>query len=127
MRLHVNTFGSIEAASFYAATQGRPQKIHREVEEGIIDFLEEYPTVRRDEVCDFLSDEYDIECGVHTVGRVLKELKMTHKVARRIHTEQDDELRAAYLAEIAQMYSAEQIVAIDESAANERTRDRKYG
>ena len=72
-------------------------------------------------MCDFLSDEYDIECGVHTVGCVLKELKMTHKVACRIHTEQDDELHVAYLVEIAQMYSAKQIVAIDESAANERT------
>jgi len=107
--------------------QSRPVKIHKEAEEGIIDFLEEYPTARRDEICDFLFDEYDIQCGVMTVSRALKRINMTHKVAGRIHTEQDAELRAAYLAEIAQLYTADQIVAIDESAANERTRDRKYG
>ena len=50
-------------------------------------------------MCDFLSDEYDIECGIHIVGYILKELKMTHKVAHQIHAKQDDELYVAYYYE----------------------------
>ena len=127
MRLHYEAFGTTQASPSLCALQGRRRKVHKEAEEGIIDFLEEYPTARRDEVVDFLADEYDISCGVHTAGRVLQRLKMTYKTARLIHTEQDDELRATYLAEIARSYTVDQIVAIDESVANERTRDRKYG
>ena len=101
MRSHISTFGSIDAASSYNATQGRLRKIHHEAKEGIIDFLEKYPIARRDEICDFLSDEYNISYCPKTAGRVLKDLKITHKAVSWIHTEQDDELRAAYLAEIA--------------------------
>ena len=125
LRSHYEVFGTVTPP--HPGIQGRPRLIHAEAEEGIIDFLEEYPTARRDEICDFLFDEYDIQCGPVTVGRVLQRLKVTNKVIGRIHTEQDSKLRSTYLVEIAQLYSAEQIVAIDESAANERTRDRRYG
>ena len=91
------------------------------------DFLEEYGTARLDEVCDFLFDEYDIVTSTSSVSRCLKRMEITSKVARRVYAEQDPEIRAAYLTTIAHEYSAEQIVAVDESAANERTKDRKYG
>ena len=101
MRSHISTFGSIDTASSYNATQSRLRKIHHEAKEDIIDFLEEYPIARRDEICDFLSDEYNISYCPKTAGRVLKDLKITHKAVSQIHTKQDDELRTAYLAEIA--------------------------
>ena len=51
------------------------------MEEGIINFLKKYLIVRRDEVCDFLSNKYNIKCSIHIVSYVLKELKMMHKIA----------------------------------------------
>ena len=52
-------------------------------------------------MCDFLFNEYNIECSIHIVGYILKELKITHKIACQIHTKQDDELYIVYLVEIA--------------------------
>ena len=125
LRSSYDVFGTVSPP--HPGVQGRPRKVHAEAEEGVIDFLEEYPTARRDEVCDFLWDEYDIQCVPMTAGRVLQKLRLTHKVAQRVHREQDAELRAAYLAKVVEHYSAEQVIAVDESAANERTKDRRYG
>jgi transposase len=125
LRSNYEVFGTVSPP--YPGVQGRPRLVHHEAEEGVYDFLLEYPMARRDEVCDFLSDEYDIQCSVETAGRVIKRINMTTKTAQRIHAEQDPALRATYLAEVARTYSAEQIVAIDESAVNERIKDRRYG
>ena len=89
-------------------------------------FLEEYGTTYLDEVCDFLFNEYDIITSTLSVSRCLKRMNITSKIARRVYAKQDLEIWAAYLTTIAHEYSAEQIVAVDESVVNERTKDRKY-
>ena len=58
LRSVYNVFATV--SPLYPGVQGRPRKIYKEVEEGIIDFIEEYPTARQDEVYDFLLDKYDI-------------------------------------------------------------------
>ena len=105
LRSSYEVFGIVSPA--HLGVQGRPRKIYTEAEEGIYDFLLAYPTARRDEVCDFLFDEFDIECSVYTVGRVLRRIYITLKVAGRVHTEQDSELRATYLARVTHNYSAD--------------------
>ena len=125
MRSNFDMFGTVTPLPL--GVQGRPRAINHEVEEGMRDFLEEYGTARLDEVCDFLFNEYDIVTSTLSVSRCLKRMDITSKIAWHVYAKQDPEIRAAYLTTIAHEYSAEQIVAIDESAANERTKDRKYG
>ena len=72
-------------------------------------------------------DEYDIKTTIWTAYRALEKLNYSHKIATKRATEQREPLQRLYAAHIAQNYTAEQVVAIDESACNERTGDRKYG
>lgn len=76
-RANLATFGTVMPERF--VVQGRPRKIHHEAEEGIVDFYDEYPTAYLDEVQGFLSDEYDIDCSVPTIQRVVKKLNISHK------------------------------------------------
>ena len=53
-------------------------------------------------------------------------LNCTRKRTERINPNQDPQLRALWLYKIASQYSANQLVVVDESAATERTRDRRW-
>ena len=98
LRSNFDCYGTVSPPP--VGVQGRPRKVNAEAEEGIVDFLEEYPTARLDEVCDFLNDEYDVRVSRNTAGRVLHRLNQTSKVARRVHTEQDPEVRALFMANL---------------------------
>ena len=54
-------------------------------------------------------------------------MRWSHKLATKRAKEQSEPLRRFYLARMAQQYKAEQIVALDTSACNERTGYHKYG
>ena len=110
----------------YLGVQGRPRKIHHEAEKGIKDFLDKYPTTQLDNIEDFLADEYNIKASLSTSSRCLKRIRVTYKTARRVHTEQDEAIRAAYFTEVACSYTTDQIVAVNKSVANKQTKDRKY-
>ena len=75
---------------------------------------------------EFLLSEFGISVTQLTVSRLLKNLNQTHKRVERTHSKRDDELRAYFRAKIYK-YKANQLVFVDESAANERIKDRKYG
>ncbi len=94
LRGFYEVFGTVSPP--YPGVQGRPRKIHREAEEGIIDFFEEYPTARQDEVSDFLFDKFDISANQSTVSRAIKGLRLSSKVVERQHAEQDPALHASY-------------------------------
>jgi transposase len=76
---------------------------------------------------DFLYDEFDINTSVWTVYCELERIRWSRKVALKRAKERSEPVYHVYLAHMAQRYTAEQIVAVDESACNERTGDRKYG
>lgn len=105
---------------------GRPPVLHDTAVAGLKDFLEDWPTARLDESCDFIFEEYGLSVSTSTVSRVLSKENITHKRITRVNARRDEEWITAFMAEMAD-YTAEQIVAVDESAANERTRDRKFG
>jgi transposase len=72
-------------------------------------------------------NEFDLEVSLTTVWRELERMNYSRKVASKRAKEQSEPLRRVYLARMAEHYTADQIVALDESACNERTGDRKYG
>ncbi|KAK5311908.1 hypothetical protein LTR93_011548 [Exophiala xenobiotica] len=92
----------------------------------LLEFLEDWPTARLDECCGFLHEGHEINASTSTISRVLKQHKITHKRVTRINARRDEDLLTEVQGEMAE-YTAEQIVVVDESAANERTTDRKFG
>ena len=103
-----------------------PNKIHVAAEEAMVDLLKANPQMYLDEVQDWLVNEWDIDVSVPTVQRCVKRLNCTRKRTERINPDQDPQLRALWLYKIASQYSANQLVVVDESAATERTRDRRW-
>ena len=89
------------------------------MKKGIKDFLDKYLTTRLDEVEDFLTNEYNIKASLSTISRCLKRIRVTYKTARRVSTEQDEAIQAAYFVEVARSYTIDQIVVVNKSAANE--------
>jgi len=75
---------------------------------------------------EFLLSEFGISMSVSTVCRLLKNLNQTHKRVKRTYLNRDDELRAHFRAKMCG-YKANQLVFVDESAADERTKNRKWG
>ena len=73
---------------------------------------------------EFLLSEFGISIARLTVSRLLKNLNQIYKYAERIYNKKDDELRAYFRAKIYE-YKANQLIFIDKSAADERTKDRK--
>ncbi|KAG9385505.1 DDE-3 multi-domain protein [Pyrenophora tritici-repentis] len=99
----------------------------RNTREGLQAYLNGSPGAYMDEMRDFLYDEYDVRISLASVYRELEKMRWSRKLATKRAKEQSEPLRRLYLARMAQHYKAEQIVALDESACNERTGDRKYG
>jgi transposase len=106
---------------------GRPSTLRATHRIRLREFLEGKPHAYLEEMSDFLCDEFDIEAPFWTVYRELERMRWSRKVASKRAKEQSEPLRRMFRARVAQYYTPEQIVAVDESACNERTGDRKYG
>ena len=109
-------------------TGGRRRRINKAAEERLVQYLEEClqsPTL--DEMQTLLLEEFNIDVSISTVSKCLKRLKITYKKGERIHPNRDKHLRSLYHARIAERYSAEQLVVVDESACNESNLDRRWG
>lgn len=65
---------------------GAPRLIHRLAEDFVIEILAESPTMWRDEICDALLNEFDIDVSPWTVGRMLRREGLTHKVSTSTST-----------------------------------------
>jgi transposase len=77
-------------------------------------------------MAEFLYDEFYVEISTPTIWRELERMRWSQKLATKRAREQSAALRGVYLACMAQHYTADQIVASDKSACNERTGDCKY-
>jgi uncharacterized membrane protein len=65
--------------------------------------------------------------SISVIYRELQSMEWSRKVATKKAAEQSDALRRVFQARVQLNYTVEQVIAIDESACNERTGDRKYG
>ena len=105
---------------------GRPRKLHAAAVESLIEFYEDNPQAYLDEAKLYLEEEHDIDVSISTISRQMKKLNLTNKRTERHHPRRSDELREDWQAQISQ-YQAYQLVFCDESAANERSTERRYG
>ena len=107
--------------------RGRKHVIHLAAQEAIKEQLAANPTMYLDELQVWLEEEWDLTVHVSIISRCLARMKKTHKKTERVNPERDPDLRAVWLFKIAQAYKASQLIIVDESAANERTKDRRWG
>jgi transposase len=75
---------------------------------------------------DFLFDEFDLQVSVATVSRTLSRARWSRKAVKARAAERSRALRILWIGRQA-MWTADQLVFLDESASNERTGDRKFG
>jgi transposase len=90
-------------------------------------YLEGRPQAYLEEIRDWFIDEFDMPVSTSVIHRELQSMEWSRKVATKKAAEQSDALRRVFQARVQLNYTVEQVVAIDESACNERTGDRKYG
>ena len=108
------------------ALAGRPRLITSGIEEDLVDLLSTRSTLYLDEIAYHLLVNYDLHISNATISNTLKRIDFSCKVTQRVAAQRDENKRAEYW-ETLQTYAAEQLVFVDESAANEQTLDRKYG
>jgi hypothetical protein len=75
---------------------------------------------------DFLLTNYDINCSATTVYRILERHRWSRKIVTKHAYERSQLARDAFWLRT-RTYHPEQVVALDESACNERSGDRKRG
>jgi transposase len=106
---------------------GRPLSLQEQHRTQLREYLAGRPQAYLEEIRDWILEEFGILVSIATVSCELKQIKWSRKIASKKAAEQSDALRRVFQARCQQNYTAEQIVAVDESACNERTGDRKYG
>ena len=92
----------------------------------MLDFLEDQPTAYFDEMQDFLYCRYDVWASIPTIFQTLKRQNWSRKVVQQRAAERSVPLRNAWKG-LMPKWDASELVFLDESAANERTSDRKRG
>jgi transposase len=92
----------------------------------LLQYLREKPTAYLDEMVDYLVYQFDIEVSERTVFRTLERAGWSRKVASKHAKARSEALREVFFA-VTREWDPSQVVAIDESAANQRSGDRKRG
>jgi hypothetical protein len=75
---------------------------------------------------DFLYYEFDLQVSIKTIHRALERARWSRKAATARAAERSTPLRNAWIG-IQKSWTADQLVFLDKSAANERTGDKKFG
>lgn len=121
---NLKTYGSHTAPPL--VKRGRPCLITAPMEAGLRVFLEAKPWSYQDEIVEYLFDHWDVLIDRSTLSKSLKRMKISRKRLQRIALERNETCRHAYQLQVSQ-YTADMLIYVDESAANEHTKDRKHG
>jgi len=108
------------------ALRGRPRILVPAQEKFVVDYLIDRPTSYISELVWVLRDEFDITVNEAVISETLRRLGWTRKLCKRVAAERSFVARTAWRGRMA-LWRPDQLVFLDESAANERTGYRKYG
>jgi hypothetical protein len=106
---------------------GQPATLRQRHLNALKQYLLGQPQAYLEEMRDWLYDEFNTQTTIQMVFWALEKLKWLWKLGSKRAKEQSSPLCCVYTARIAQHYTTEMIVAVDESACNECTGDWKYG
>jgi len=106
--------------------KGRPRLLSDDIITHLRVYLFEKPTAYLDEVAWWLNDVFDIQLNISTLSRHLHRIGWSRKQAMKVAAERNETQRRWFQRTIMSQYVDYELVFIDESAAQERTGDRKY-
>jgi transposase len=107
--------------------RGRRHILSADVVDDLNDLMLESPKLYLDEIGIWLALYHEVQISTTALHDNLRELGHKHKLMCRAAAERDHELRANWMYDFLSMYSAEQMVVLDESSKDDRTLIRKYG
>ena len=120
----VLTFGSIQNPKLCKA--GRPPVLNAEMKEELGWLLVQRPDYYQEELQFYFLDNWHVWIHQSTISRAVTSLDLTWKVSQFRAAQQSNLLRDIYLMRIREL-TADMLVFADESAASDKTLDRKYG
>jgi transposase len=103
----------------------RPRKLSHFHEMKLLKFLKQRSHAYLNEMCWFLWDEFEIFVNESTVNKTLKRLEWNKKKMMRQVAQRNQSLRNDWMQRLSE-WIAEQLIFLNESAACERTDDRRY-
>jgi len=106
--------------------KGRPRLITPEITTHLRLFLFKKPTAYLDEVIWWLNDVFDLQIDISTLSRHLHRIGWTRKVAVKVALKRSESQRQWFKQTVMSQYEDYELIFIDESAAQERTGDRRY-
>lgn len=123
-KANLKTWRSITAPLM--KSRGRPTTIHLASQAGLLAYLKAKPWAYQDEMSLSLFDDWGILPTQSTISRTLARMKISRQVLKKEAMERSQLIHNDYMLRISE-YSANQLVFLDESAANEHTLYRKFG
>ncbi|KAK9241695.1 DDE superfamily endonuclease-domain-containing protein [Lipomyces tetrasporus] len=105
---------------------GRPPKISDATLADLLEHLLRHPSADLEEMRSFVYDQFGVIVSASNISRTLKKSQWTKKKIRKNAAERSQVLRDDWLLRLSD-WTAEQLMFVDEFAANEKTGDRKYG
>jgi transposase len=104
---------------------GRPSTLRDIHRRHLREFLRGRLQACLEEIRDWLPGEFDIPVSITLVYRELRKMKWSRRIAIKRAGEQSDALHRVFRARVQMNYTTEKVIAMHESACNERTGDCK--
>jgi transposase len=105
---------------------GKPAALVQAQIDALAQYVSKYPQAYLSEMQHHIESNFGVVVSVSQVYRALEKLRWSRKVASKAAKERSEPLRHVSAARVQHLYKAEQMVAADGTACNERTGDRKY-
>lgn len=118
------THGCVDPPS---GLRGRPRILTTQAINDLQELIRETPLLFLDEIGEWLALYHDISISTTALHYNLRELGLTYKLLRKAAAERDDIARSEWLLEITTLYTADQLVVLDETSKDNRTICRRYG
>jgi transposase len=123
MRSNWNHFEKI--IMFVLIIKHRSRKLSQYHELELLKYLKQRSHAYLNEMCWFIWDEFEIFVNVSIISKALKRLKWNRKKMMRQAAQRNQQLRNDWMQRLNE-WIAEQLIFLNESAACERTDDRRY-
>jgi transposase len=106
--------------------QGRQRSLDDHVEQAVVQVFLQNVDITMEEALDWVEEEFEKKIGRTALIALLRRNRVSYKRLKFIAAQRNPTLRADYLLRVEDFYD-DQLVFLDESAANEFTKDRKFG
>ena len=106
---------------------GRRSKITPAVLDAVLGYLEEHPDAYLDEVQTWLLEHHDSYPSISALDRTIRASGFSYKLLRREAAERDQQLRDQWYDIQQNLFTAAQLLFVDESSKDDRTIYRRYG